>query len=59
MILVIHIWISVWIFQTKYVEVSFLTKPVLLWLLDPRGPDADHPDEQNQQDDEDNSASDS
>ena len=37
----------------------FLTKPVLLWLLHPGGPDADHPDEQNQQDDEDNSASDS
>ena len=36
----------------------FLTKPVLLWLLDPGGPHADHPDEQNQQDDEDNSASD-
>merc|ERR1719357_1554153 len=35
------------------------SKRVILWLFDPGGPDADHPDEQNQQDDEDNSASDS
>ena len=46
-------------FRPNMLKFPFLTKPVLLWLLDPGGPDADHPDEQNQQDDEDNSASDS
>ena len=38
--------------------VIFLTKSMLLRLLHPGCPDADHPDEENQQDDKDHSSSD-